>query len=99
MAINPLRKNLVGQVLSDKMDKTVVVKVERRFRHPVFERVVRRSKKYVAHDEDNACRPGDVVRIQESRPLSKRKRWKVVDILERQEMLVEKAPAEEGSAG
>lgn len=101
MAINPRRKSLVGEVLSDKMDKTVVVSVERRFRHPVFERVVRRSKKYVAHDEENACRIGDLVRLQETRPLSKRKRWKVVEILERQAILVaeESAEGEEGEAG
>lgn len=96
MALNPRRKNLVGWVVSDRMDKTVVVSVERRFRHPLFERVVRRSKKYMAHDEDNACRQGDQVRIQETRPLSKRKRWKVVDVLERQEVVFPEAPPEEG---
>jgi small subunit ribosomal protein S17 len=80
------------------MEKTVVVTVERRFRHPMFERVVRRSKKYMAHDEANTSRLGDLVRIQETRPLSKRKHWKVVEVLERQEVLVEKSPAEEGAA-
>ena len=83
MAVKTRRKNLIGRVVSDKMDKTVIVSVERRFRHPVFERVVRRSKKYYAHDEANDCRPGDWVRIQETRPLSKLKRWKVVEVLKR----------------
>lgn len=99
MASNPRRKNLVGRVVSDKMDKTVIVTVERKFRHPMFERVVRRSKKYMAHDEGNACRPGDLVRIQETRPMSKRKRWKVVDVLERQELVAEEEPVEEGAVG
>jgi small subunit ribosomal protein S17 len=96
MALNPRRKSMVGRVVSDRMDKTVVVNVERRFRHPLFERVVRRSKKYMAHDEGNACRSGDRVRIQETRPLSKRKRWKVVDILDRQEIEVPETTADEG---
>ena len=98
MASNPQRKNLVGRVVSDKMEKTVIVTVERKFRHPMFERVVRRSKKYMAHDEGNTCRPGDLVRIQETRPMSKRKRWKVVDVLERQELMAEEKPVEEGAA-
>ncbi|MEE9519970.1 MAG: 30S ribosomal protein S17, partial [bacterium] len=57
MTLQPKRKRLIGRVVSDQMDKTVVVSVERRFRHPVYERVVRRSKKYLAHDEVNSCRP------------------------------------------
>ncbi len=77
------RRRLVGVVTSDKMDKTVVVKVERRFRHPLYKKVVRAAKKYMAHDEDNACRIGDRVRIVESRPYSRRKRWVVEEILER----------------
>ncbi len=77
------RRHLVGVVTSDKMDKTVVVKVERRFRHPLYKKVVRAAKKYMAHDEDNACRIGDRVRIVESRPYSRRKRWVVEEILER----------------
>lgn len=93
MAINTRRKILVGQVMSDKMDKTIVVSVERRFRHPLFERVVRRSKKYYAHDGENTCRPGDWVRIQETRPISKLKRWKVVEVLDRHE----EVPVEEGA--
>jgi small subunit ribosomal protein S17 len=77
------RRRLVGKVTSDKMDKTVVVTVERRFRHPLYKKVVRDSKKYFAHDEDNACRVGDKVRIVESRPYSRRKRWLVEEIVER----------------
>ncbi len=77
------RRKLVGVVVSDKMDKTVVVRVDRRYRHPLYKKVVRSSKKYMAHDENNECRIGDVVRIEESRPLSRRKRWVVEEILER----------------
>ncbi len=75
------RKVLTGTVVSNKMDKTVVVRVERTFRHPLYGKVVRTHKKYHAHDEDNACKEGDVVRIRETRPMSKTKRWVVVDTL------------------
>ena len=78
-----LRRRLVGEVTSDKMDKTVVVIVERRFRHPLYKKVVREAKKYMAHDEENACRMGDKVRIVESRPYSRRKRWLVEEIVDR----------------
>jgi len=77
------RRTLVGKVVSDKMDKTVVVEVLRAKPHPIYGKVVRRTKRYKAHDEENRCREGDVVRILESRPLSKEKRWVVVDILSR----------------
>lgn len=77
------RKRLVGVVTSDKMDKTVVVLVERQYRHPLYKKVVRSSKKFMAHDESNACQVGDRVRILEARPLSRRKRWVVEEILER----------------
>jgi len=77
------RKILVGQVSSDKMDKTVVVTVERRRRHPIYHKVVRTTRRFKAHDENNSCRVGDTVRIEESRPLSKEKHWVVVEILER----------------
>ncbi|HOC21032.1 MAG: 30S ribosomal protein S17 [Chloroflexi bacterium] len=77
------RKQLVGIVTSDKMEKTVVVRVERRYRHPLYQKVVTSAKKYMAHDEGNACRVGDKVRIVESRPLSRHKRWTVETILER----------------
>ncbi|NPA35099.1 MAG: 30S ribosomal protein S17 [Chlorobi bacterium] len=75
------RKELVGVVVSNKMDKTVVVKVERRFLHPRYGKTVVRHKKFMAHDENNICEEGDVVRIMETRPLSKRKRWRVVEIV------------------
>jgi small subunit ribosomal protein S17 len=66
-----------GKVVSDKMDKTVVVEVERRVAHPLYKKIVRHTKKYVAHDESNALKIGDLVRIRECRPLSKRKCWEV----------------------
>ena len=77
------RKRLVGRVLSDKMDKTVVVEVERTHRHMEYEKVVRPRKRYYAHDEENACREGDTVEIVESRPISRKKRWVVEKILDR----------------
>ncbi len=76
------KKRLIGVVVSDKMDKTVTVKVERTVKHPKFGKYVRKSKKFYAHDENNVCKIGDVVEIEESRPLSKMKRWVVVQILE-----------------
>lgn len=80
------RKSLVGNVVSAKMDKTVVVEVERSARHSLYEKVMRLRKKYKAHDEENACRAGDVVRIVESRPLSREKRWSVEEIVRRSEI-------------
>jgi len=80
------RKRLVGSVMSDRMEKTVVVGVERRARHPRYGKVVRSVKKYKAHDEENICRVGDVVRIVESRPLSREKRWVVEEIVKRAEV-------------
>lgn len=79
------RKVRIGRVVSDKMDKTVVVAVERMARHPLYGKIVRRTKKFKAHDEENRCRVGDVVKIMETRPLSKEKHWRVVEILERQQ--------------
>ena len=73
------KRILQGTVVSDKGNKTVVVEVERRFTHPKFHKVIRRSKKYHAHDETNACKTGQLVRIQECRPLSKTKRWTVLE--------------------
>ncbi len=72
------KRILQGVVVSDKTDKTVTVRVERRFTHPVFQKTVRRAKKYHAHDESNAKKEGDVVRIQECKPISKTKRWEVI---------------------
>ena len=77
------KKQLVGSVVSDKMDKTVVVRVERLVRHPRYGKVLRRAKKYKAHDAKNECHVGDVVRIVESRPLSREKRWAVEEIVKR----------------
>src|SRR5688572_18358673 len=77
------RKTRVGTIVSDKMDKTVVVKVERRLAHPLYGKQVTRSKKYHAHDENNEYHIGDVVRITETRPLSKQKRWRVSELIER----------------
>jgi small subunit ribosomal protein S17 len=77
------RRTKVGRVVSDKMDKTVVVSVERLRRHPIYKRVVRLSSKFKAHDEANTARVGDTVRIEESRPLSREKRWAVVEVVAR----------------
>jgi small subunit ribosomal protein S17 len=77
------KRTLKGRVVSDKMDKTVVVMVAHLYRHRRYKKVVRAVKKYKAHDEENACRVGDLVRIIESRPLSREKRWVVQEILER----------------
>ena len=73
------KRVLEGVVVSDKNDKTVVVRVERRFTHPVMKKTVRTSKRYKAHDETNSCKVGDLVSIQETRPISKDKRWTVVN--------------------
>jgi small subunit ribosomal protein S17 len=77
------RRTKVGRVVSDKMDKTVVVSVERLRRHPIYKRVVRLSSKFKAHDDENTARVGDTVRIEESRPLSREKRWTVVEVVAR----------------
>ncbi|MBK8724601.1 MAG: 30S ribosomal protein S17 [Holophagaceae bacterium] len=72
-----------GIVVSSAADKTVVVKVERKFQHPLYSRTVKQSKKFMAHDETNACSVGDVVKIVEARPMSKRKRWAVLEIVQK----------------
>ena len=72
------KRVMQGVVVSDKEDKTVTVRVERRFTHQLYKKVIRRSKKYAAHDESNACKIGDIVSIRECRPLSRRKRWEVI---------------------
>ncbi len=76
------KRVLQGTVVSDTNDKTVVVLVERRFIHPLYKKTVRRTKKYHAHDPENACKVGDVVRIEECRPISRLKRWRVVERVE-----------------
>jgi len=87
------RKTRVGRVVSDKMDKTVVVTVETLRHHPLYKKTIRRAVKYKAHDEKNECRPGDTVRIIETRPLSKEKRWRVAEIITKREV-VEVQPEE-----
>lgn len=77
------RKTRVGKVVSDKMDKTVVVEIERRMAHPIYGKMMTRTKRLKAHDEVNSAKTGDTVRIMETRPLSKDKRWRVVEIVER----------------
>ena len=75
------RKSRIGLVVSDKMQKTVVVQIDRRVPHPVYGKMVTRTKRVKAHDEENAAKPGDTVRIMETRPLSKTKRWRLVEII------------------
>ena len=78
-----LRKTRVGKVVSDKMDKTIVVAVEDNVRHPLYKKIVKRTYKLKAHDENNECGVGDKVRVMETRPLSKDKRWRLVEIMEK----------------
>ena len=78
-----LRKVMIGTVVSDKMDKTVVVAVETSVRHKVYKKTVKRTYKLKAHDEENACKVGDKVKLMETRPISKDKRWRVVEIVEK----------------
>lgn len=78
-----LRKERVGIVVSDKMDKTIVVAVSERVKHPLYKKIVNRTKKFKAHDENNACGIGDKVLIQETRPLSKDKCWRLVEVVEK----------------
>jgi len=78
-----MRKTRVGRVVSDKMQKTIVVAIERRVAHPVYGKMITRSKNIKAHDEENTAKAGDLVRIAETRPLSKDKRWRLVEIVER----------------
>jgi len=78
-----LRAVRIGRVVSSKMDKTVVVTVSRRFPHPLYKRIITRTSRLVAHDETNECREGDVVKVMSIRPLSKTKRWRVAEIMEK----------------
>jgi small subunit ribosomal protein S17 len=78
-----LRAVRIGTVVSDKMEKTIVVLISRRFPHPLYKRIITRSTRLVAHDEENTCRVGDVVKLMSIRPLSKTKRWRVTEVLER----------------
>ena len=78
-----LRKTRTGKVTSDKMDKTIVVAIEEHVKHPLYGKVVKRTYKLKAHDENNECKKGDTVKVMETRPLSKDKRWRLVEIVER----------------
>lgn len=77
------RKEVIGKVVSNKAEKTIVVLVERRIKHPVYGKFIRKSTKFMAHDENNECNIGDTVNLMETRPLSKQKRWRMVKILEK----------------
>lgn len=79
------KQTKVGRVVSDKMDKTVVIAVDYLKPHPLYRKIIRKTHKFHAHDEENACKIGDVVRIEESRPLSKTKRWRVIEVVQRLE--------------
>ena len=77
------RKSRIGIVTSNKMDKTIAVEIQRRLQHPIYGKYVKKSKKFIAHDEQNECNIGDTVRIMETRPLSRRKRWRLVEVIEK----------------
>jgi small subunit ribosomal protein S17 len=83
MVERKLRKTKTGSVTSDKMDKTITVAVERKVKHPIYGKFVKKTTKFHAHDETNEAKPGDVVRIMETRPLSKTKRWRLVEIIDK----------------
>lgn len=78
-----IRKSKVGKVVSNKMDKSVVIAVERLVRHPLYKKYYKKTSKFMAHDENNECQVGDVVKVMETRPLSKHKRWRLVEILQK----------------
>ncbi len=78
-----LRKTRTGKVISDKMDKTIVVAIEDHVKHPLYKKIVKKTYKLKAHDENNECRKGDTVKVMETRPLSKDKRWRLVEIVEK----------------
>ena len=78
-----LRKERTGVVVSNKMDKSIIVQIERRFRHTVYGKFIKKTNKFIAHDEENDCNIGDTVKIAETRPLSKNKNWRLVEIIER----------------
>jgi small subunit ribosomal protein S17 len=83
MESRKLRKERIGVVVSDKMDKSITISVELRMKHPKYGKFVKKSRKYMAHDENNDCGIGDTVKIMETRPLSKNKNWRLVEIIER----------------
>jgi small subunit ribosomal protein S17 len=81
------RKNMIGKVTSDKMDKTIAIRVETVKRHPLYKKTIKTSKKYKAHDENNEAKTGDIVKIMETRPLSKEKRWTLIEIVQKAKTL------------
>ncbi len=83
VAVEKVSRKVTGRVVSHKMDKTITVLVERQVKHPLYQKYMRRSSKYHAHDEENTCREGDVVAIEQCRPLAKTKNWRLVEVLER----------------
>jgi small subunit ribosomal protein S17 len=83
MSETKLRKQRIGLVTSNKMDKSITVSVERKLKHPIYGKFVKKSKKFLAHDDKNECGVGDLVKITETRPLSKRKRWRLIEIIEK----------------
>ena len=93
------KRILVGTVVSDKTDKTVTVKVERKVKHPLYGKIIRRSKRYHAHDEGNEYKPGDTVRIEETRPISKTKTWRVLDRVQASKGVAIEADLEVEAAG
>ena len=83
METRNLRKERIGVVVSNKMDKSIVVEIERREKHPIYGKFIKKTNRFMAHDEKNECNIGDTVRIMETRPMSKNKRWRLVEIIER----------------
>ena len=83
MEVRNKRKEIQGKVVSDKRDKTITILVEKKIKHPLYGKVMKSSKKFQAHDENNECKMGDSVKVMETRPLSKTKRWRLIEILER----------------
>jgi small subunit ribosomal protein S17 len=83
MADRSRRKVFLGRVVSNKVEKTITVAVERRFRHPLYGKYVTKTSKFVAHDENNECNVGDIIRIMEVRPLSRRKRWRLIEVVKK----------------
>ena len=85
MEARNLRKERIGTVISNKMDKSVVIAVKRKLKHPIYGKFINKTTKLVAHDEENTCNSGDIIKIMETRPISKTKRWRLVEIIERAE--------------
>ncbi len=91
--LNKRRQQKIGMVSSNKMQKTIVVTVDRKIMHPLYKKVIRKSKRFLVHDERGECQPGDMVRIEETRPLSRRKRWRVVQVISKAVQVGQEAEA------